>query len=88
MDTATDAKIRRAFLTEIPNTTKLIIAQRISSVQDADRIIVLESGKINGIGTHEELLKSNKIYAEVYYSQVKGSDENAESAQGGEENGN
>lgn len=88
VDTHTDALIRKAFREYIPTTTKIIIAQRISSVQDADRIIVLESGKINGIGTHEELLKSNKIYAEVYYSQVKGSDENAESAQGGEENGN
>ena len=88
VDTYTDALIRKAFREYIPTTTKIIIAQRISSVQDADRIIVLESGKINGIGTHEELLKSNKIYAEVYYSQVKGSDENAESAQGGEENGN
>ena len=88
VDTHTDALIRKAFREYIPTTTKIIIAQRISSVQNADRIIVLESGKINGIGTHEELLKSNKIYAEVYYSQVKGSDENAESAQGGEENGN
>ncbi len=88
VDTHTDALIRKAFREYIPTTTKIIIAQRISSVQDADRIIVLEGGKINGIGTHEELLKSNKIYAEVYYSQVKGSDENAESAQGGEENGN
>lgn len=88
VDTHTDALIRKAFREYIPTTTKIIIAQRISSVQDADRIIVLESGKINGIGTHEELLKSNKIYAEVYYSQVKGSDESAESAQGGEENGN
>lgn len=88
VDTHTDALIRKAFREYIPTTTKIIIAQRISSVQDADRIIVLESGKINGIGTHEELLKSNEIYAEVYYSQVKGSDENAESAQGGEENGN
>lgn len=88
VDTHTDALIRKAFREYIPTTTKIIIAQRISSVQDADRIIVLESGKINGIGTHEELLKSNKIYSEVYYSQVKGSDESAESAQGGEENGN
>lgn len=88
VDTHTDALIRKAFREYIPTTTKIIIAQRISSVQDADRIIVLEGGKINGIGTHEELLKSNKIYAEVYYSQVKGSDESAESAQGGEENGN
>ena len=76
VDTATDAKIRRAFLEEIPDTTKIIIAQRISSVQDADRIIVLENGMIDGIGTHEELLQSNEIYQEVYNSQVKGGDEN------------
>ena len=72
MDTATDAKIRRAFREEIPNTTKLIIAQRISSVQDADRILVLEEGRINGFGTHEELLAGNAIYREVYESQTKG----------------
>ena len=69
VDTATDAKIRRAFREEIPDTTKLIIAQRISSVQDADRIIVLEEGRLNGIGTHEELLAANEIYREVYESQ-------------------
>ena len=72
VDTATDAAIRRAFREEIPDTTKLIIAQRISSVQDADRIIVLENGRINGFGTHEELLKNNEIYREVYMSQQKG----------------
>ena len=72
VDTATDAKIRKAFLTEIPETTKLIIAQRISSVQDADRIIVMENGKVNGFGSHEELLKTNKIYREVYESQTGG----------------
>ena len=72
VDTATDAKIRKAFLEEIPATTKLIIAQRISSVQDADRIIVMDDGKVNGIGTHEELLKSNEIYREVYESQTGG----------------
>jgi ATP-binding cassette subfamily B protein len=72
VDTATDARIRRAFREEIPNTTKLIIAQRISSVQDADRIIVMEEGTINGFGTHEELLASNEIYREVYESQTKG----------------
>ena len=72
VDTATDANIRRAFRTEIPNTTKLIIAQRISSVQDADRILVLDEGRINGFGTHEELLASNEIYREVYESQTKG----------------
>ena len=75
VDTHTDALIRKAFREYIPTTTKIIIAQRISSVEDADRIIVMESGRINGIGTHEELLKTNKIYAEVYYSQVKGSDD-------------
>ncbi|MDD6326585.1 MAG: ABC transporter ATP-binding protein [Lachnospiraceae bacterium] len=72
VDTATDANIRRAFREEIPNTTKLIIAQRISSVQDADRILVLDEGRINGSGTHEELLASNEIYREVYESQTKG----------------
>lgn len=72
VDTATDAKIRRAFREEIPDTTKLIIAQRISSVQDADRIIVMEEGEVNGFGTHEELLASNEIYREVYESQTKG----------------
>jgi ATP-binding cassette subfamily B protein len=72
VDTATDAKIRRAFREEIPNTTKIIIAQRISSVQDADRILVLDDGKINGLGTHEELLATNAIYQEVYNSQTQG----------------
>lgn len=72
VDTKTDAHIRQAFLEEIPDTTKLIIAQRISSVQDADRIIVMDGGAVNAIGTHEELLKTNKIYQEVYYSQQKG----------------
>ncbi len=73
VDTATDAKIRRAFREEIPNTTKLIIAQRISSVQDADRIIVMDDGEINGFATHEELLRTNEIYREVYESQTGGS---------------
>lgn len=72
VDTATDAKIRQAFATSIPGTTKLIIAQRISSVQDADRILVLDGGRINGLGTHEELLKNNKIYREIYDTQMKG----------------
>ena len=72
VDTATDAKIRRAFREKIPDTTKLIIAQRISSVQDADRIIVMDEGQINGFGTHEELLKTNEIYREVYESQTQG----------------
>lgn len=72
VDTATDAKIRKAFATEIPGTTKLIIAQRISSIQDADRIIVLDNGRLDGVGTHEELLVSNKIYGEVYEAQTGG----------------
>ena len=73
-DTATDAAIRRAFREEIPDITKLIIAQRISSVMDLDRIIVMEDGRINGFGTHEELLKNNTIYREVYESQLHGAD--------------
>ena len=72
VDTATDAKIRKAFREEIPGTTKIIIAQRISSVQDADRILVLDNGQINGLGTHEELLKNNAIYQEVCNSQTQG----------------
>ena len=72
VDTATDAKIRRAFAEEIPDTTKIIIAQRISSVQGADRIIVLEDGKVHGFGTHEELMASNEIYRDVYESQMSG----------------
>ena len=72
VDTATDAKIRKAFREEIPGTTKIIIAQRISSVQDADRILVLENGQINGLGTHAELLATNAIYQEVYNSQMQG----------------
>lgn len=72
VDTKTDALIRKAFREEIPDTTKIIIAQRISSVEDADMIIVLDDGHISGVGTHEELLKSNEIYKEVYTSQVKG----------------
>ena len=76
VDTKTDAMIRHAFLEEIPDTTKFIIAQRISSVQDADMILVLEEGRIDGIGTHDELLKTNAIYKEVFDSQQKGDDEN------------
>ena len=76
VDTKTDALIRKAFKETIPDTTKIIIAQRISSVEDADRIIVLNDGKIDGFGTHDELLKSNDIYREVYESQVKGADNN------------
>lgn len=73
VDTATDSKIRKAFASEIPGTTKIIIAQRISSIQDADRIIVMDEGKVNGLGTHEELLESNAIYREVYEAQTGGS---------------
>lgn len=73
VDTATDAKIRKAFAEEIPNTTKLIIAQRVSSVQNADRIIVMNEGRVAGFGTHEELLAQNEIYREVYESQTAGS---------------
>lgn len=74
VDTKTDAMIRKAFREEIPNTTKIIIAQRISSVQDADRIIVLNNGEVNGIGSHDELMKSNDIYREVFESQTKAGD--------------
>lgn len=73
VDTATDAKIRQAFAQEIPGTTKLIIAQRISSVQEADRIIVMEDGQIQGFDTHERLLETNEIYRDIYESQTKGS---------------
>ena len=72
VDTKTDALIKKAFAEELPNTTKLIIAQRVSSVQDADRIVIMEKGEINDIGTHDELLAGNNIYQEIYYSQVKG----------------
>ncbi len=82
VDTATDAKIRSAFAKSIPGTTKLIIAQRISSVQEADRILVLEDGRIDGFGTHEELLASNEIYKDIYETQVKGGGDFDEAAGG------
>ena len=75
VDTKTDALIRKAFAEEIPDTTKIIIAQRVSSIEDADQIIVLDDGKIAGVGTSEELLQTNEIYREVYESQVKGGEE-------------
>lgn len=75
VDTKTDALIRKAFAEEIPNTTKIIIAQRISSVQDSDKIVILENGHINAVGTHDELLKNSNIYSELYKSQQKGSEE-------------
>lgn len=81
VDTKTDALIRRAFREEIPNTTKIIIAQRITSIEDADKIIVLDDGKIDGIGTSEELLKTNKIYKEVYESQMKGEEEDGKESE-------
>lgn len=74
VDTKTDAKIRKAMREYIPETTKIIIAQRTASVEDADRIIVMDGGKIHAIGTHEELLKSNDIYREIYTSQNKAGD--------------
>lgn len=80
VDTKTDAKIRKAFRDYIPDTTKIIIAQRTASVEDADRIIVMDKGTINGIGTHKELLATNAIYQEIYYSQNKAGDQNDNSS--------
>lgn len=77
VDTATDAAIRRAFREEIPDTTKIIIAQRVSSVQDADKIIIMNNGRIDAMGTHDELLASSAIYQEVFHSQTKGGEVNA-----------
>ena len=71
MDTATEAQIRNTFKTTLADTTKIIIAQRISSVMDADMILVMDNGKITGIGTHEQLLKENTEYQEIYYSQME-----------------
>ena len=76
VDTKTDSLIRKAFAEEIPDTTKLIIAQRISSVQESDRIIVMEQGQVVGFGTHEELMKDNEIYRDIYELQQKGADKN------------
>ena len=79
VDTRTDALIRKAFREEIPDTTKFIIAQRISSVEDADQIIVMNDGCVDAVGTHDTLLKTNEIYREVYTSQMKGGDEDGRS---------
>ena len=81
VDTKTDAKIRNAFRTEIPDTTKLIIAQRISSVQDADRVLILDDGKILAFGSHDELMKTSDVYREIYMSQVKGGSEDEQNEQ-------
>ena len=85
VDTATDAKIREAFAKKIPGTTKLIVAQRISSVQDADRILVLDNGAVNGFDTHENLLQTNKIYREIYEAQTQGGGDFDQPAQNGKE---
>ena len=85
VDTATDAKIREAFAKKIPGTTKLIVAQRISSVQDADRILVLDNGAVDGFDTHENLLQTNKIYREIYEAQSKGGGDFDQPARNGKE---
>ena len=87
VDTKTDAQIRAALRQHAPETTKIIIAQRVASIEDADKIIVLDDGRISGIGTHEELIASNEIYREVYESQVKGSDDGEQTEKGGVSNG-
>ena len=87
VDTKTDAQIRAALKKHAPEVTKIIIAQRVASVEDADKIIVLDDGRINGIGTHDELIKSNEIYREIYESQVKGSADDGKEAEGGDING-
>lgn len=87
VDTKTDAQIRAALKAHAPQTTKIIIAQRVASVEDADKIIVLDDGRICGIGTHDQLIVSNEIYREVYDSQVKGNDGAGKSMEGGENNG-
>ena len=88
VDTATDAKIRRAFAQKIPGTTKIIIAQRVNSVEHADRIIVMENGRINAFDTHENLLQTNEIYREIYETQTGGGsgdfDQPAPDVEGGE----
>ena len=76
VDTATEAQIRRAFAEDIPDTTKIIIAQRISSVIDADTVIVMNDGRITGAGTHDELMQNNTEYREIYFSQIDGKNEN------------